>query len=301
MGYQQEIDVSDGTDQTVVLNGGHRVGFAEYGCPDGAPVVFCHGLPSSRLEGKLFRRAAEKNDVRLIVPDRPGYGLSQPCRLFSVACWPEEVSDLMNSLGIERFSIFGNSGGGPYALACAAKLPDRLEQIGIVCALGPVDQSWARADMHWTGRFSFLLGRHIPFLLRLIYSDLTAALMCQHPERSQAWLRHGSPAADAKVLNRPEIAKILTDAWLEGLREGSSGAVGDLTRNASDWGFDISDISSKVHVWHGTADRVVPVSHGHYYAESLPNVEARFVEDEGHFSLPVNYGDDILRVLSGIR
>ena len=292
--------MSDRTDQAVILDGGRRVGYAEYGCPDGAPVVFCHGLPSSRLEGRLFDQAAEKNNIRLIAPDRPGYGMSQRCRLFPVACWPKDISDLMDRLEIQRFSIFGDSGGGPYALACAAKLPDRLRQVAIVCALGPVDRSWARAEMHWTGRFSFALGRHTPFLLKLVYSDLTAAMMCRQSERSQAWLRHGSPAADTEVLDRPEIAKILTDAWREALREGSSGALGDLIRNAANWGFDIAEISSKVHVWHGTADRVVPVSHGHYYAKYLPNVEARFIEGEGHFSLPVNYADDILRALTGV-
>ncbi len=289
--------MNDRSNQRFFLGDNRQIGFAEFGCPDGFPIILCHGLPSSRMEGKLFEAAAIKKRLRLIVPDRPGYGLSQKRNYFSVGSWPRDVAALVDALGIGSFSIFGNSGGGPYALACAAKISDRLKQIAIVCGLGPVNQSWARAEMRWIAGLSFGVARRAPFLLRLIYSDVTAAVLRTQAKRSQKWLRYGSPTADVEVLNRPEIEHILTGAWLEALRKGSSGALGDLVRNTSDWGFNISDITKKVHLWHGCADRVVPVSHAYYYSEHLPNVKVRLVENEGHFSLPVNYADDILEIL----
>ena len=296
-GPKFDVIMNDLCNQRLFLDDNRQVGFAEFGCPDGFPVMLCHGLPSSRLEGQLFESAAVNNKIRLIVPDRPGYGLSQARNFFSLDSWPQDVIALADALGIGSFSVFGNSGGGPYALACAARIPDRLKQVAIVCGLGPVNHSWARAEMRWVAKYSFILAQHAPFLLRLIYSDVTAAVLRMQAGKGQELLRYGLPAADVEVLNRPEIEHILTQAWLEALRKGSSGALGDLIRNTSDWGFDISDITRRVHLWHGCADRVVPVSHAHYYLEYLPNVKVRLVENEGHFSLPVNHADEILETL----
>lgn len=284
--------------QTLRLPGGRRLGYAEYGAVDGEPIVYCHGLPSSRLEGKLFEQAAVDNQVRLIVPDRPGYGLSDERGFFQLAEWPEDIEPLMKHLDIQRFSVFGNSGGGPYALACAAKLSSRLKRVAITCALGPVDQSWAITEMNWSARYSFVLAKRAPLLLRMVYSDYTAQFLRKRPQRCQFLLAQGSPAADVEILSVPEVQDILACAWQEALIQGSRGALGDLMRSTRDWGFEIRAISKKVYLWHGDADRIVPMSHGRHYAKELCDVETRFIEGEGHFSLPIKYAHDILKTLS---
>src|SRR5688572_28104051 len=121
---------------TLTLSDGRKVGIAEFGAPAGRPVVYCHGFPASRLEARLAHEAAKEVGARLIALDRPGYGLSdfQPGR--RIGDWPRDVVEAADALGVQRFAMLGVSGGAPYALACAALLPERITALGVVCGLG---------------------------------------------------------------------------------------------------------------------------------------------------------------------
>ena len=121
--------------QSIQLRNGRRLAYALYGKPDGTPVFHFHGHPGSRLEGKLADRAARRLGVRLIVADRPGMGFSdyQPQR--RLLDWPDTLVELADVLGIERFAVQGTSGGGPYALACAFRIPERLTACGVIAGL----------------------------------------------------------------------------------------------------------------------------------------------------------------------
>jgi pimeloyl-ACP methyl ester carboxylesterase len=128
--------------QQVQLPDGRRLGFDEYGAPDGKPLFYFHGSPSSRLEFALFGDEAlvQSLDARLIVADRPGVGLSdfQPDR--RLLDWSRDVLALADQLGIGRFSILAYSLGGPYGLACAFSIPERLERVGIVSGAAPTSK-----------------------------------------------------------------------------------------------------------------------------------------------------------------
>ncbi len=129
------------TDQQIKLQDGRNLGYAEFGPPKGTPIFYFHGFPSSRLDWQLFcddDTLAELN-IRVIAPDRPGYGLSdyQPDR--RLIDWPNDVIELANTLQIDRFAVLGISGGGPYAIACANGISERLIRVGIVCGMGPAD------------------------------------------------------------------------------------------------------------------------------------------------------------------
>src|SRR5262245_24684441 len=101
-------------DNVIRLKDGRLLGYAEYGASSGAPVIFFHGMPGARVEGALAHEAAARANVRLIVPDRPGYGLSdfQPRR--RIIDWQRDVAELADALSLERFGVGGISGGGPY-------------------------------------------------------------------------------------------------------------------------------------------------------------------------------------------
>ena len=129
------------TDGRIRLADGRRLGYAEYGDPEGKPLFYCHGFPASRLEAALLDPSARKAGVRVVAADRPGCGLSdfQPDR--RIGDWPGDVVELAGALGIDRFAVVGVSGGGPYALACARKIPQRLTAAAVVCGLGPVGEA----------------------------------------------------------------------------------------------------------------------------------------------------------------
>jgi pimeloyl-ACP methyl ester carboxylesterase len=143
------------TDCSITLGDGRRLGYAEYGDPEGKPLFYCHGYPASRFEAALLDPAARKARVRIVAADRPGCGLSdfQPNR--RILGWPNDVVELADALGIDRFAIVGVSGGGPYALACARKIPQRLTAAGVVCGLGPTSEPWALRGMLWSRRLVF--------------------------------------------------------------------------------------------------------------------------------------------------
>lgn len=118
------------TDDTLTLPDGRSLGYAEYGPPDGDPLVFCHGTPGSRYSRHPDASLLEKHDIREVVLERPGYGRSayQPGR--ELLDWPQDVREAADQLGFGQFAVAGFSGGGPHALACAARLPEQVTSVG---------------------------------------------------------------------------------------------------------------------------------------------------------------------------
>jgi pimeloyl-ACP methyl ester carboxylesterase len=278
----------------LTLKNGRALGFAEYGDPAGSPVFYFHGFPGSRLEGKLLEPAAIHTGARIIAVDRPGYGLSdfKPDR--AIGEWGDDVLALAESLSIDRFAVLGVSGGGPYALSCARRIPDRLNSTGVVCGLGPLDAPGAARGMSWVARLGFLLARRSPGAMKLLYGLLVGGMIRRRPELGLWLLTIRMPPADRQVLKRPEIRSILISSIGEGFRIGTEGAARDLLLYAQPWGFQLSEIFVPVCLWHGEADAVVPPSMGRAQAEAIPDCQATFVAGEGHFSLPINHMEKIL-------
>ncbi len=183
-------------DAVLRLADGRQLGYAEYGRPDGIPVFYFHGFPGSRLEARLLHASAARAGVRIIAPDRPGCGLStyQPRR--SLLDWPADVAALADALALSSFGVVGISGGGPYALACAWQLPDRLTSVTLISSLGPLDETGAVQGMGLSDRIFLSLADRLPWLAQgildlLSWVDLeglvkqTVADLC---ERDQAAL-----------------------------------------------------------------------------------------------------------------
>jgi pimeloyl-ACP methyl ester carboxylesterase len=281
----------------LTLHDGRRLGYSEFGAPRGRPILYCHGFPASRLDGRLAHHDALRLGVRLIAPDRPGYGLSdfQPNR--RIADWPRDLVALADALGLERFALLGISGGAPYVIACAGAVPERLTAIGIVCGLGRADRSEHTADMNPIARASFAFARTAPALSRLITRALAPVL------RSSPWLilkllAAQLPSSDRAVLSQPEVFGMFADSFREALRQGGRGVALDLTLYAQPWETAVEAIRVPCHLWHGEQDTTVPVVMGRRLAAALPDCSARFYPDEGHFSLPVQKLEEILATLA---
>ena len=114
------------------LREGGEIAYDEYGDPDGAPVIFCHGWPSSRSMAQLTEAAARRHRVRVISPDRPGINSSSFAPDRTLLDWPAVVLQLAEHLGLATFRLLGVSGGAPYAYVTAWALPDHVEAVAIV-------------------------------------------------------------------------------------------------------------------------------------------------------------------------
>ncbi|ABA57657.1 alpha/beta fold hydrolase [Nitrosococcus oceani] len=285
------------SNQHVILKDGRRLGYAEYGDLQGEPLFYCHGFPASRLEAKIIDAPARKNRWRIIAIDRPGYGLSDFKPKRRILDWPDDVAELAYILGISSFSLLGMSGGGPYALACAWRIPSCLRGVSIVNGLGPVYEPWAAREMKWPARLGFGLAKRASWLLPFIYGGIIARALCWFPRLTQSLLTISAPEADSQALKRHDMKRFHLVSIQEAFRNGPKGALLDFKLYAHPWGFLLKEINLNIQLWQGEADATVPLSHARYLAKILPTVQAHYLPNEGHFSLLINHINDILEDL----
>ncbi len=281
----------------IILSDGRKLGFAEFGEMQGKPVFYFHGFPGSRLEAKIAETVAKDSRVRFIGIDRPGFGLSDVKPKRKLADWPNDVTELADSLGIDRFSILGVSGGGPYAAACAHQIPDRLISVGIVCGMGPVDVPRIMDQMVSIYRQGLRLTRRFPKIVTALY-PFSSFFFRNYPERMLSILSGKVAGPDKIALKNNELIKVLSASFREAFRNSLLWPATDLVLYSRPWGFSLDDIRIKVHLWHGEMDKVVPPAMGHYLANTIPDCRATFYPDEGHFSIILNRLHEIWQIFS---
>jgi len=272
-------------DTTIELRDGKVLADAKYGAPSGNVLFYFHGGADSRLEARFLAKPAERAGVRLIGVDRPGMGRSQLQAGRRVVDWPNDVVELADALGIDRFAMVGISGGGPYALACAYKIPERLLACGIVAG-----------EWHNRHAFSFLT-QFLPWLLipplGYFFRDE------EHARKAMLRLTPHFPEIDRKSLALPEITDLLTTSFVEAFRQGVKGPAYDATVVRHPWGFELEAITfPKLYLWHGQLDSDVPVAMGRALANRVAHCRATFYPDEGHISLIVNHREEIVTTLT---
>jgi pimeloyl-ACP methyl ester carboxylesterase len=279
--------------ETLRLEDGRLLGYAVYGDPEGWPIFYFHGFPGSRLEAQLADRVAARMRIRLIALDRPGFGLSDFKPRRTIFEWPDDVVKIADALGINRFATIGVSGGGPYAAACALRIPQRLTAVAIVCGLGPLDTPNGTDRMIRTNHLIFFLGRRLPWLAKISLWRI-AYQVRRNPEGTLRRMIVALPDPDKAVLARPEVKTAMKDNVVEAFRGGSRGAACELLLYTRPWGFLLEDIATRVNLWHGEQDVSVPPTMGQYQARTIPNCRAIFYPGEGHFSLVINHMEEVL-------
>jgi pimeloyl-ACP methyl ester carboxylesterase len=280
------------TNQQIKLQDGRMLGYAEYGPPEGIPIFYFHGFPSSRLDWQLSNddNSLTELNARVIAPDRPGYGLSDYKRGRKMVDWPEDVIEMANTLQIDSFAVLGISGGGPYAASCAFGIRDRLVKTGIVCGMGPSDAPGMKDGVSWT-----IPGT--PTIIRRVILMLTSMGLRRDPDQFMSRTKETISEPDSQLLEQPELADLFIEGMREAFRNGINGANQEAGLYAQPWGFKLQDITTEVHLWHGEQDLNVPVSVGRYVANAIPNCNALTHKMEGHFTLPHNHIREILSTL----
>lgn len=266
-------------DAHVTLADRRTLAYTDIGEADWPCVLFFGGAPTSRLRHAYLEPRFLEERVRVVAPERPGYGRSSPHPGRSMADWPSDVAALADALGLDHFVVAGHSSGGPYALACAALLPDRVAA-AIVLA-GVTDMAWPGA---WEG-----------------YNDMEAALMrVEDEEAAVAWCveRFGGDgggffaAADFKLSEPDEalfadarLAPTLAAARAEAFRQGVIGYAHDIVVQGRPWPFNPAAIGVPVAVVHGDSDAILPLAHSRHTAESIPGAALGVLPGHGHFTI----------------
>lgn len=273
--------------QSITLKDGRRLGYAEFGSSSAPPVFYFHGWPGSRLEAGFF----DVPGVKMIGLDRPGYGLSDPHPKRKLTDWPNDVAQLADHLGHDKFAVVGMSGGGPYAAACAYALKDRVTRTAIIAGLGPPE-----APGMSNNRVGFLLNLgQRPMTSAVLFTIMRSLIKDARAEQRFAVLRKRVPRASKDIETMtPDFLHMLLSSFREGLRVSSKGASSDARIYGEPWPFALHEITVPVRIWHGQADAQVPVSIGRHYAAHIPTAKGTFPEDEGHVSIVANFIEAII-------
>jgi pimeloyl-ACP methyl ester carboxylesterase len=263
------------------LGDGRRLGYAEYGLPGGEPIFYFHGHPGSRLEARLAHPAATAAGFLVIALDRPGCGLSDGDPGRALTDWPADVAEAADKLGISKFSVAGASGGGPYALACAWRLADRVIRAAVISGVAPYQVRGITHGMRWQNRIGFQFAGRSPALARLLMRSMRSSVISR-PQATIDALAGAMSPADAEIVRRPEVRDLLIADLLEAFRQGSDGAASDMVLLGRPWGFSLRDIEPEVYLWQGEADTLVPPAMGRYLASQIPRCHTTVLPGEGH-------------------
>jgi pimeloyl-ACP methyl ester carboxylesterase len=267
---------------TLRLRDGRTLGYAEYGAADGKPILVFHGSPGARLQVRVAHAPALGRGIRIIAPDRPGQGLSTGRGGRAISDWPDDVRELADALGIARFAVVGISGGGPYAAACAWRLPGRVSCAGIISGVMPGTGPDLASDLRRRGLGLLNLVLDTPWLMRAIM-DLGAVPCRRLPGRIFQLVRALAPPEDQPILSRPDVAAALSAGLREAFRAGGRGVADELLLLMRPWTVRLEEIEAPVRLWHGEADGIVPVAMGRHLARTIPNCRAEFIPGGGHY------------------
>src|SRR3954453_13578992 len=268
---------------SVAVRAGRRLSFAEFGDSRGSAIIWMHGTPGARrqvpIEARLF---AEDHDLRIIGVDRPGIGSSTPHLYPDILDWTGDLVELCDVLDIATFRVIGLSGGGPYALAAGAALPDRVHGVGVLGGVAPT-----KGPDAISGGLVTLAPYAAPVLsLARVPLGIVLAQAIRLVRPIAGPILDGyaavQPRGDKELLARPEFRAMFLDDLLNGSRSHFGAVLSDIILFTRPWGFLAEDVQVPVHWWHGDSDHIVPHAHGAHLAARLPHGSSTTIDGEYH-------------------
>lgn len=269
------------TNQQITLKDNRNLGFAEFGTEEGHPVVYCHGSQSSRLEMHYDVSFATKNELRIITIDRPGHGLSDFNLTGSILGFANDVMQLMEHLGITKFSVVGMSAGSPFALALAYSFPNNVSNCSIISGFAPFTKE---SKQYLSKEVKTMLGlaKSMPFLLKVMLK-IQRKQLAKNPKKALAGFLKIMSSPDQEVLKNESVMSVIESMFTEAFRNGSEGVAYEISKLlVRDWKFNLSEIKVPVTFWQGKEDNNVPYQWAELMSKEVSNSELKLIDNEGH-------------------
>ncbi|MGE2733653.1 alpha/beta fold hydrolase [Mycolicibacterium vaccae] len=284
---------------TFFLPDGRRLGYAEFGDPSGEVVLWFHGTPGGRRQLPIVgRRAAEALGLRVVLVERAGAGLSDRHRYTQIGDWASDMARVADLLGADKLAVVGLSGGGPYALACAA-MPALRDRVVAAAILGGVTPS-VGPDATCSGAIALAQRMSaVTSALRRPFAEITAAMLAPViplAHLAYSGLAAAMPEGDKKVFANPEIEAMFIDDIVHVTNGRFQALLDDARLFGRDWGFRLADVGVPVRWWHGDADSIISLADAQAAAEHLPDADLLLMPDESHLG-GFAKADDVLAFL----
>ena len=259
---------------------GRLLGYAEYGDPNGKPVIYCHSIYGSRYEKPYDGNLLEEYGLRLIVPDRPGVGLSDPQIFSGYSDWAVDLKQLTEYLRLDSFSIFGYGTGGNFALAATARLAGLVRNVTAISPTPPLSTLSDLKPLMASHKIAMGLAQKLPLVATQLYSAIYAGA-AKNPDR---FLTHSLPADDLerKLVCKPEIRQVFLRCLPELAKHGAKGAPQEIRYITLPWDFELQSITQPVYFWRGDLDKHAPEATSRRLFATFPNAEIRRFPHSGH-------------------
>ncbi|WP_305095259.1 alpha/beta fold hydrolase [Prescottella sp. R16] len=268
----------------ITLRDGRAMGFADHGPADGFVVIHAHRTMSCRHDVRAVAPIAAAAGIRLIAPDRPGIGLSDPSPGRTVLDWAADVEELVDQLGVERMGVLGWSMGGQYAAGLGYALAPRISRVAIVAGTLPLTEDGVVQDLCGFDRWYTRMARDHPRIATGWFRALSVAARSAPHRFAKAAARAFGPTDAETITGDPDD---FAAAAGESLRD-PAGVVEEYRAWARPWGFDPEDLEVPVDVWWGGADRLVPRKWSSELATRIPNATLN-IGSGGHFMARLHY------------
>ncbi|MCB1775407.1 MAG: alpha/beta hydrolase [Gammaproteobacteria bacterium] len=260
---------------TLQTDHGTRIALAEFGPTAGFPVVFCHGAPGSRLEATPLAQVCSSHGLRLICPNRPGYGGSDLNPGAGLDDWAADICDVWSQLGISRFSVLGFSGGAPFAMALAHLAGDAVLHLGLVSPLWTWES--CAGDLRPETRMLWQLGHDDPVTCRQQLQSMAST-----GDQLADWLMNYYGESERKIYEKEPYRSAFVDNCREVMQQGYDGVLNDMRLHVEPWPFDPGSVNTPTTCWHGRDDGVIPVATSERVKASLPHCDVKVLPGQGH-------------------
>lgn len=280
----------------MALPDGRWLAWSDCGDPNGVPVIFMHGMAGSRYLRHPDDRLLVAQGLRLIIPERPGSGDSDPQPGRKIADWPMDVAALVDHLGLKRFALMGYSAGTPYAFAVARAMPERVLVLSVVAAMLPVKALGDLRDYAAIFRMSILVTRYAPSLVAPMVRVMVKGIrnnVYRYIEQSLA----ESTEADKQVFSDPRMRASYAAGLLAGVKRGEQDLALELLLASHDWSIDDGLPDLPLEFWHGEGDPLVSIKDARHLAARFPSAPFHSVPGAGHYVLYSHWRE----ILAGMR
>lgn len=275
--------MNDVSPKRLTLPDRRQLAFHDLGSGANGTWIHCHGIPGSRAELSHLETDLVGAGIRVIIPDRPGYGESSPAEGYNFRGHSQDLDALADHLSIGQFSLSGFSGGGVFALSAAHYLGHRVDQLTLAgTPAAPLLENPLEHVSELTAS-AWQAAANGPAPLALMLEPLTNSSQ----QLAEAML-NAADKQDCDYLKanhiQPGIKRNMKAAVAQGASVSATAMARDTFLITHQWPMSLHSLCTPARLIHGARDALVHSAHLVALKDRMPGSRAEVARDIGHYS-----------------